>query len=69
MNKELVQQYRNRWQKVAQIEQQEQQTASLQQRWIQLNNLRRLAAGLNLLTATDETLIWQRWARLKTGLE
>ncbi len=69
LNKTLAQQYRNRWQQVAQIEHREQQTASFQQRWIQLNNLWRLAASLKLLTTTDKTLVWQRWARLKEGLE
>jgi hypothetical protein len=69
LNKTLAQQYRNRWQQVAQIERQEQQAASYQQRWIQLNNLWRLAAGLTLLSAPNETVVWQRWARLKEGLE
>ncbi len=69
LNKTLAQQFRNRWQQVAQIECQEQQAASYQQRWIQLNNLWRLAASLNLSVIADETVVWQRWARLKEGLE
>lgn len=70
MDKMLVQQYRNRWQQVAEIERREQQTASLQQRWLQLNNLRRLAAGLNLSTTpADKSIVWQRWSRLKAGLK
>ncbi len=69
MDKKLAKQYYNRWRQVAQIEHQEQQAASLQQRWIQLNSLWRLAVGLNLLPVTDKTLVWQRWARLKREMQ
>ena len=58
--------YRDRWQAVAEIERQEQQIASVEVRWRQLNSVIRLAIGLGILkTDQSEEEIYQRWAKLK----
>ena len=59
--------FRDRWQAVAQIEQDEDRDASVEQRWQQLNAIIRLAQGLNLPVLPDdnEMLVYQRWAKLK----
>lgn len=68
MQKELMQQFRDRWQAVAAVEAEEQKAASIALRWQQLNSIVHLAADLNLpISAADdgEEAVWQRWSRLK----
>ena len=48
MNKEMIA-YRDRWQAVAEIERQELQEASLDERWRQLNVAVGLAIGLGMM--------------------
>jgi hypothetical protein len=58
--------YRARWQAVAEIERQELQAATLDQRWQQLNAVIGLAIGLGILkTDNSEEEIYRRWAKLK----
>ena len=68
MDSRLIREYRARYQAVAEIELQEQRSATLLERWQQLNALWRLGAELNLPESTwerDESGVYQRWARLK----
>jgi len=66
---QLAKQFRDRWQAVAAIEDQEQRAASVSLRWKQLNAIWQLAQGLGLQSEPDETesLVRERWARLKRG--
>jgi hypothetical protein len=58
--------YCDRWQAVADFEQQELQAASLELRWQQFNALIGLAVDLGILKSDDsEGEIYQRWANLK----
>ena len=60
--------YRKRWEAVKQIEIQEQQAASIEQRWQQLNALMRLANGLSLHPDQNDEMdlqVYNRWAKLK----
>ncbi len=70
MDKRQVREYRERYQAVAAIEAQEQRSATIELRWRQLNAILRLAFGLELsITNTDdETVVYQRWAKLKRQL-
>jgi hypothetical protein len=66
----LVREYRARWQATSEIEEAEQRRASVEDRWVSLNAILRVAISLGLdLRAQneDEAIVWQRWARLKTG--
>ncbi len=68
MNTADARAYRERWREVEEIERQEAQAATIQDRWRQLNAVFGLALGLGLLEklANDqEELIWRRWAVLK----
>jgi hypothetical protein len=68
MNAQLIREYRERWQAVAAVELEEQRAASVALRWQQLNAIVRMAVDLGLpLKESDkeETIVWQRWARLK----
>ena len=71
MDKKLVREFRERYQAVAAIEAEEQRTASVEERWQQLNSIVRLAAGLGLTHrgSAEEDMVYQRWARLKAGLD
>ena len=59
--------YIERWQAVEEIERQEAQAATIQDRWRQLNALRRRAARLGIQRAGDdgEMEIFSLWANLK----
>lgn len=58
--------YRNRWQAVVDIEQQENLHASIEDRWRQLNAVFGLAVGLGLVVADPgEEEGHRRWAKLK----
>jgi len=66
----LVREYRARWQAVSEVEESEQQRATVESRWRKLNSILQLAVtlGLDLRTQSeDEAIVWQRWARLKVG--
>ncbi|MBI5565841.1 MAG: hypothetical protein HY870_13175 [Chloroflexi bacterium] len=68
MDSRLIREYRARYQAVAEIEIEEQRSATIVERWQQLIALWRLAAELNLPESnrtTDESAVFQRWARLK----
>jgi len=64
--KDEMKAYRDRWKAVAEIERKEQQAASIEFRWQQLNSVIGLAIGLGILKADQsEEGIYQRWAKLK----
>jgi hypothetical protein len=66
----LVREYRARWQAVSEVEESEQQQATVESRWHRLNAILRMAVTLGLdLRAQSEgdAIVWQRWARLKAG--
>jgi hypothetical protein len=67
---QLAKQFRDRWQAVAAIEHQEQRAATIGLRWKQLNAIWQLALGMRMWPEPDETesLVRERWARLKRGL-
>ncbi len=67
MDKELVRQYRERWQAVAAIEIEEQRAATIEQRWRQLNAIWNMAQALGILksNADDEEVVYLRWSKLK----
>ena len=68
IDQETLQAYRSRWQAVAEIEALEQQTASVAERWRQLNAVLRMAAALELPLDGDNQLddiAHQRWTRLQ----
>jgi hypothetical protein len=67
IDKQQAKLFRERWQAVSQIEQEEEKAASFEQRWQQLNDIIRLARGLRLSLQSDESevTVYYRWARLK----
>ena len=66
---QLAKQFRDRWQAVAAIEDQEQRAASIGLRWKQLKAIWQLALGMGVWPEPDETesLVRERWAKLKRG--
>jgi len=67
-NKKLVKEFRDRWQAVAEVEIEEQKSASITLRWQQLNAILSMAIGLGLPLAEleqDDEIVYQRWAKLK----
>lgn len=68
MNEEMIA-YRDRWQAVAEIERQELQEASLDERWQQLNAVIGLAIGLGIMISDQsEEEVHLQWAKLKNQL-
>ena len=69
LDSQLAKQFRDRWQAVAVVEMQEQRAASVGLRWRQLNAVWQLALGMGLQPEPDDTesLVRERWARLKRG--
>ena len=69
LDPQLAKQFRDRWQAVAAIEDQEQRAASIGLRWKQLNAIWQLALGLRAWPEPDgtESLVRERWAKLKRG--
>ena len=67
MDQRLVQEYRARYQAVAEIEIQEQRSATVLDRWQQLNALWQLGHELKLPESdwTEEGVVYQRWAKIK----
>ena len=69
LDPQLAKQFRDRWQAVAAVQEQEQRAASIDLRWKQLNAIWQLALGLGVQSEPDETesLVRERWAKLKRG--
>lgn len=67
IDRQLAKQFRDRWQAVAAVEMEEQRAASVSLRWKQLNAIWQLALGMGMRPEPDETesLVRERWARLK----
>jgi hypothetical protein len=66
----LVREYRARWQAVSEVEAFERQQATVESRWRKLNAILQVAVTLGLDLRShdeDEAIVWQRWAKLKTG--
>lgn len=69
IDREMLLAYQRRWQEVRQVAQAEQQTATITERWQQLNALLRLARSLGLSPSENHLqsgLVLQRWNRLQT---
>jgi hypothetical protein len=71
MDKQLLRDYRERYRIVAELEQQEQQAATIAERWQQLNALWNLAVGLGINGPSDDDVatVRQRWVKLKEQYE
>ena len=70
MDKTRFQEYRARWQAVAEAEKKEQQSTSPTLRWQQLNSIIRIAIALQLPLRTDDNeveLVRHRWNMLKSA--
>jgi hypothetical protein len=68
LDKEMLKAYRNRWQAVAEIKNEELQRTTIRQRWKQMNALLRMAAALGLQPENDieeDDIVYQRWNRLR----
>ena len=67
MDKKLLREYRERYRIVAEVELQEQQVATIAERWQQLNALWCLASGLGIRSsaADDVDPVRRRWVHLK----
>jgi hypothetical protein len=68
LDKEMLKAYRNRWQAVAEIKNEELQRTTIRQRWKQMNALLRMAAALGLQPESDneeDDIVYQRWNRLR----
>jgi hypothetical protein len=66
----LVREYCARYQAVSEVEEAEQQQATVEERWRRLNAILQMAITLGLdprVQSEDEAIVWQRWARLKVG--
>ncbi len=61
--------YVERWKAVEEIERQELRSATMEQRWKQINLIWRLAKGLGLSFEPDESEmeVFRRWAKIKEG--
>ena len=69
LDSQLAKQFRDRWQAVAAVQEQKQRAASIDLRWKQSNAIWQLALGLGVQSGPDETesLVRERWAKLKRG--
>lgn len=68
LQKAMLEDYRDRWQMVADFEADEQRQTSYAERWRKLNAILRMATTLGLqVDARDEQddVIWERWNRLR----
>ncbi len=68
VTKTQLEEYRARWEAVAEVERVEHQTATVDQRWRKFNSIIRLAASLGLKTDdhNDEIeAVRSRWKKLK----
>lgn len=70
MNRQDAEEFRQRWQAVAEIEAQELREATIELRWRQLNAIWGLARGLGLpAPERDEEVVRQRWIKIKEFYE
>ena len=61
-----IKEYQARWVEVEKIQAEERRSVSFELRWRQLNAVYRLAKGLGWLKPDpSETVIYERWAKLK----
>jgi hypothetical protein len=62
-----AQAYRQRWQAVAEVEAEEAKAKTIEQRWLELNAIYRMAVALGLPLEQDssEEVVYQRWAKLR----
>ncbi len=69
MNAQDAKAYIKRWQEVEKIERAETQNTSIQERWRQLNSLKRRALRLGIKRENDEgeMEVFLRWANLRRG--
>jgi hypothetical protein len=69
VDQQLVKEFRERWQAVVAVEAEEQRAASIALRWQQTNAIFRLAMGLGLPLAEEDSAeieaVRRRWALLK----
>ena len=68
LEKSMLEAYKNRWQAVAEVENEEQRQMSFIDRWKKLNAIIRLAQTLGLIRQANEqqiNVIRQRWNKLK----
>lgn len=66
----MLEEYRDRWQMVADFEAEEQRQTSFAQRWQKLNALLRMATALGLQvndSDDQDEIIWQRWNQLRAS--
>jgi len=70
MNPEQAVFFHDRWQAVAQIEAEEARAKTIEQCWLELNAIYRMAVALDLPLKQDpsEEAVYQRWAELKNKL-
>jgi hypothetical protein len=58
--------YKERWRAVAEIEQEEQRTISIETKWRQLNSIISLAIRMGIFKPDpSEELVYAQWAKLK----
>ena len=67
MDRKLVKEFRERWQAVAAVENEEQEAASVGLRWQQLNAIVQLALELGIFPVerAEEAAVRERWMKLK----
>jgi hypothetical protein len=71
-DEKLVKAFRDRWRAVEAVEAFEQQTASIELRWQQLNAILWMAVALGLPTTEsndDDIIVYKRWAKLRNLLK
>lgn len=62
--------YRDRWQAVAEIEQEELRRTSIETKWQQLNAIISLAIQIGIFkTDPSEEIVYRQWAKLKEKAE
>lgn len=70
LQKVLLEEYRDRWQIVADFEAEEPRQTLYAQRWQKSNALLRMAAALGLQvddSDDQDEMVWQRWNRLRAS--
>ncbi|MFN8489041.1 MAG: hypothetical protein U0350_15750 [Caldilineaceae bacterium] len=68
MDKNLLKEYRARWEAVAEIEKQERQNTTVEQRWRKFIGIMRMARELGLKKSENKAeleVVRQRWRKLK----
>jgi hypothetical protein len=69
MDKAHVQQFRNRWLAVQEVQRKEECRTTFELRWQQLNAAFGMGKGLQLASShSDEMQVYLRWAKLKENL-